>query len=335
MAKHTITLLPGDGIGPEITSAVLKVIKAAGVDIEWEKFHAGKAAIEKFGEPLPHAILDSIKTNKVALKAPITTEVGKGFKSVNVQLRKALQLYANLRPTKSIIGIESRYSKIDLIIVRENTESLYTGIENEITPGVIQALKIITRKASLRIAKFAFDIARQHGRKKVTAVHKANIMKLSDGLFLECCREVASQFPDIEYNEIIVDNCAMQLVMHPHRFDVLVMENFYGDVLSDLCAGLVGGLGVVPGANHGADASVFEAVHGSAPDIANKGMANPTAFLLSGVMMLEHIGENQAANVITKAVHQVYREGKVLTKDMGGNAATEEFTAEIIQKLNM
>nr|WP_041468557.1 isocitrate dehydrogenase (NAD(+)) [Chloroherpeton thalassium] len=333
MAQHKITLLPGDGIGPEITSAVLKIIKATGVSIEWEKFHAGKTAIEKFGEPLPRAILDSIKANKVALKAPITTEVGKGFKSVNVQLRKALGLYANLRPTKSIEGIRSRYTDIDLIIVRENTESLYTGIENEITPGVVQALKVITRTASLRIAHFAFETARQRGRKKVTAVHKANIMKLSDGLFLDCCREVAKNYPDIEYNEIIVDNCAMQLVMNPHRFDVLVMENFYGDVLSDLCAGLVGGLGVVPGANLGEDACVFEAVHGSAPDIAGKGLANPTALLLSAVMMLEHIGEKPAADAIIKAVHQVYREGKALTKDMGGHASTEEFTAEIIRKI--
>ncbi|KER09593.1 MAG: isocitrate dehydrogenase [[Candidatus Thermochlorobacteriaceae] bacterium GBChlB] len=333
-SSHVITLLPGDGIGPEITAAVVDIIAATGVKITWEEHIAGKAALDKMGDPLPESVLDSIKKNKVALKGPLTTEVGKGFKSVNVQLRKSLNLYANLRPTKTIPGARARYTGVDIIVVRENTEDLYAGIENEIAPGVIQASKIITREASTRIAKFAFEYARVHHRKKVSAIHKANIMKLADGLFLKCCQEVAQDYPDIQYNEVIVDNCCMQLVTNPTQFDVMVLENLYGDIVSDLCAGLVGGLGVVPGANIGTEASVFEAVHGSAPDIAGKGIANPTAMLLSAVMMLQHIAEDHAAERILSAVYRVLGEGKVLTPDLRGDATTRQFTDEIIKFIN-
>lgn len=333
--SHVVTLLPGDGIGPEITAAVKKIIAATGVRIDWEEHLAGKLAVEKFGDPLPQAVLDSILKNKIALKGPLTTEVGKGFKSVNVQLRKTLNLYANLRPVKSIPGTRARYSNVDIVVVRENTESLYAGIENEIAPGVIQASKIITRDASLRIARFAFEYARQHQRKKVSAIHKANIMKLADGLFLKCCQEVAKEYPDIEYNEVIVDNCCMQLVMNPLQFDVMVLENLYGDIVSDLCAGLVGGLGVVPGANIGTEASVFEAVHGSAPDIAGKGVANPTAMLLSAVMMLERLGEHNAAERIMNAVYRVLGEGKIITPDLGGNATTMQYADEIVRLVEL
>lgn len=331
MPKYTITLIPGDGIGPEITNSVQRIIDAAKVDICWESYKAGKSALEVYGDPLPKALLHSIETHKIALKGPLTTEVGKGFQSANVQLRKSLRLYANLRPVKTLTGAYSRYTGIDLVIVRENTESLYAGIENEIAPGVMQASKIITREASQNIAKFAFDYAQKHDRKKVTAVHKANIMKLADGLFLDCCREVSKSYPDIFYDEIIVDNCAMQLVMNPKRFDMLVMENLYGDIISDLCAGLVGGLGVVPGANIGEHVSIFEAVHGSAPDIAGQGIANPTALLLSAIMMLQYLGEETAAQLILNAVYRVYGEAKILTKDLGGNHTTEEFTNETIR----
>lgn len=333
--SHVVTLLPGDGIGPEITAAVKKIIAATGVRIDWEEHLAGKLAVEKFGDPLPQAVLDSILKNKIALKGPLTTEVGKGFKSVNVQLRKTLNLYANLRPVKSIPGTRARYSNVDIVVVRENTESLYAGIENEIAPGVIQASKIITRDASLRIARFAFEYARQHQRKKVSAIHKANIMKLADGLFLKCCQEVAKDYPDIAYNEVIVDNCCMQLVMNPLQFDVMVLENLYGDIVSDLCAGLVGGLGVVPGANIGTEASVFEAVHGSAPDIAGKGVANPTAMLLSAVMMLERLGEHNAAERIMNAVYRVLGEGKIITPDLGGNATTMQYADEIVRLVEL
>ncbi len=329
--SHTITLLPGDGIGPEITHAVKRIIAATGVKIEWEEYLAGKAAVEKYGDPLPQEVLDSILRNKVALKGPLTTEVGKGFKSVNVQLRKALNLYANLRPVKTLPGSGAKYEGVDIVVVRENTESLYAGIENEIAPGVIQASKIITREASTRIAKFAFEYARTHQRKKVSAIHKANIMKLADGLFLQCCQEVSKDYPEIQYEEVIVDNCCMQLVLNPTRFDVMVLENLYGDIISDLCAGLVGGLGVVPGANIGTEACVFEAVHGSAPDIAGKGIANPTAMLLSAVMMLQHIQEHQAAERILNAIYRVMGEGKVLTPDLKGTATTEQYADELIK----
>ncbi len=329
--SHTITLLPGDGIGPEITHAVKRIIAATGVKIEWEEYLAGKAAVEKYGDPLPQEVLDSILRNKVALKGPLTTEVGKGFKSVNVQLRKTLNLYANLRPVKTLPGSGAKYEGVDIVVVRENTESLYAGIENEIAPGVIQASKIITREASTRIAKFAFEYARTHQRKKVSAIHKANIMKLADGLFLQCCQEVSKDYPEIQYEEVIVDNCCMQLVLNPTRFDVMVLENLYGDIISDLCAGLVGGLGVVPGANIGTEACVFEAVHGSAPDIAGKGIANPTAMLLSAVMMLQHIHEHYAAERILNAIYRVMGEGKVLTPDLKGTATTEQYADELIK----
>lgn len=329
MSSHVITLLPGDGIGPEITAAVKKILAASGVQITWEEHLAGKAALEQVGDPLPQTVLDSILKNKIALKGPLTTEVGKGFKSVNVQLRKTLNLFANLRPVKSIPGTRARYTNVDIVVVRENTESLYAGIENEIAPGVIQASKVITRDASTRIAKYAFDYARKNKRRKVAAIHKANIMKLADGLFLKCCQEVSKDYPDIEYYEVIVDNCCMQLVMNPLQFDVMVLENLYGDIVSDLCAGLVGGLGVVPGANIGTEASVFEAVHGSAPDIAGKGIANPTAMLLSAVMMLEHLGETKAATRIMNAVYRVLGEGKTLTPDLRGEASTMQFADEI------
>src|ERR671928_356389 len=288
MSKHTITLIPGDGIGPEVSSAVVRIIEATGTDIRWETHYAGAQALEKFGNTLPEDLLESIRRNKIALKGPITTPVGKGFTSVNVGLRKALDLYANLRPVRALPNVPCRYPELDLIVVRENTEDLYSGLEHVVVPGVVESLKIITEKASTRIARFAFEYARREGRKKVTAVHKANIMKLSDGLFLECFRNVGRDYPEIEADDKIVDNACMQLVMRPEQFDVMVMENLYGDIVSDLCAGLIGGLGLAPGANIGEQGAVFEAVHGSAPDIAGQGIANPTALMLSAVQMLNH-----------------------------------------------
>ncbi len=332
--KHTITLIPGDGIGPEVTSAVVRIIEAAGVQIEWETHYAGAQALAKFGDTLPKELLESIKRNRVALKGPITTPVGKGFTSVNVGLRKALDLYANLRPVKSLPNVPSRYSDVDLVVVRENTEDLYSGLEHVVVPGVVESLKIITERASLRIARFAFEYARREGRRKVTAVHKANIMKLSDGLFLDCFRRVAAEYPEIEADDKIVDNACMQLVMRPEQFDVLLLENLYGDIISDLAAGLVGGLGVVPGANIGEQGAVFEAVHGSAPDIAGRGIANPTALLQSGILMLRYIDEREAADRIQNALFEVLREGKVRTRDIGGTASTAEFADAIIAKLN-
>ncbi|MER3429026.1 MAG: isocitrate dehydrogenase (NAD(+)) [Pyrinomonas sp.] len=332
--KHTITLIPGDGIGPEVTSAVVRIIEAAGVEIEWETHYAGAQALAKFGDTLPKELLESIKRNRVALKGPITTPVGKGFTSVNVGLRKALDLYANLRPVKSLPNVPSRYSDVDLVVVRENTEDLYSGLEHVVVPGVVESLKIITERASLRIARFAFEYARREGRRKVTAVHKANIMKLSDGLFLDCFHRVAAEYPEIESDDRIVDNACMQLVMRPEQFDVLLLENLYGDIISDLAAGLVGGLGIVPGANIGEQGAVFEAVHGSAPDIAGRGIANPTALLQSGVLMLRYINEREAADRIQKALFDVLREGKVRTRDIGGTASTAEFADAIIAKLN-
>lgn len=332
--KHTITLIPGDGIGPEVTSAVVRIIEAAGVEIEWETHYAGAQALAKFGDTLPKELLESIKRNRVALKGPITTPVGKGFTSVNVGLRKALDLYANLRPVKSLPNVPSRYSDVDLVVVRENTEDLYSGLEHVVVPGVVESLKIITERASLRIARFAFEYARREERRKVTAVHKANIMKLSDGLFLDCFHRVAAEYPEIESDDRIVDNACMQLVMRPEQFDVLLLENLYGDIISDLAAGLVGGLGIVPGANIGEQGAVFEAVHGSAPDIAGRGIANPTALLQSGVLMLRYINEREAADRIQKALFDVLREGKVRTRDIGGTASTAEFADAIIAKLN-
>ncbi len=328
--KHTITLIPGDGIGPEVSSAVVRIIEAAGVEVEWETYYAGAQALEKFGHTLPDELLESIKRNRVALKGPITTPVGKGFTSVNVGLRKALDLYANLRPVRALPNVPCRYPELDLVVVRENTEDLYSGIEHVVVPGVVESIKIITEKASTRVSKFAFEYARREGRKKVTAVHKANIMKLSDGLFLDCFRNVAENFPEIEAEDKIVDNACMQLVMRPEQFDVMLLENLYGDIVSDLCAGLVGGLGLVPGANIGEQGAVFEAVHGSAPDIAGQGIANPTALLLSGILMLRHIGEREAAERIERAMLKVFAEGRVRTRDIGGEAKTAEFTDAII-----
>ena len=331
--KHNITLIPGDGIGPEITSATVRVIEAAGVDVEWSTHILGAQAQEKYRTTLPDDAINSIRENRVALKGPIMTPVGKGFTSVNVGLRKALDLYANVRPVKALPNVPCRYPELDLVIVRENTEGLYSGIEHVVVPGVVESLKVITEKASRRIVKYAFEFARDNGRKKVTAVHKANIMKLSDGLFLELFYEVSKDYPEIEADDKIIDNCCMQLVMRPEQFDVLVMENLYGDILSDLCAGLIGGLGLAPGANIGEQGAVFEAVHGSAPDIAGQGIANPTAILMSGLMMLRHIGENNAAERAEKAMLAVFAEGKYLTRDLGGTTNTSDFASAIIEKL--
>jgi isocitrate dehydrogenase (NAD+) len=327
---HTITLIPGDGIGPEVSAAVVRIIEAAGVDVRWETHYAGAQALEKFGDTLPAELLESIRRNKVALKGPITTPVGKGFTSVNVGLRKALDLYANLRPVRALPNVPCRYPELDLVVVRENTEDLYSGIEHVVVPGVVESIKIITEKASTRVAKFAFEYARREGRKKVTAVHKANIMKLSDGLFLECFYRVGKDFPEIEADDKIVDNACMQLVMRPEQFDIMLLENLYGDIVSDLCAGLIGGLGLVPGANIGELGAVFEAVHGSAPDIAGQGIANPTALLQSGILMLRYLGERDAAQKIEKSMLKVFEEGKVRTRDIGGAANTTEFADAII-----
>jgi isocitrate dehydrogenase (NAD+) len=328
---HVITLIAGDGIGPEVTEAVLRVLQVAGVAVDWDRQDAGIIAFERHRTALPVELLDSVRRTRVALKGPVTTPIGEGFTSVNVGLRKALDLYANLRPVWTIPGVPSRYSDIDLVIVRENTEDLYSGLEHEVVPGVVESLKIITEKASRRIAEFAFAHAERHGRTKVTAVHKANIMKQSDGLFLRTTRDVARRHTSITYDEKIVDATCMHLVMHPEQFDVLVMPNLYGDIVSDLCAGLVGGLGVVPGANMGLDAAVFEAVHGSAPDIAGKGLANPTALLLSALLMLQHLGEDGAADRIRRALYQVLAAAQIRTRDLGGTASTGEFTAAVCQ----
>jgi len=333
MAKHTITLIPGDGIGPEIIAATVRIIEATGIDVEWETHIMGAQALEKYGTTLPENTIESIRRNRVALKGPQMTPVGKGFTSVNVGLRKALDLYANVRPIRALPNVPCRYPELDLIIVRENTEDLYAGLEHTVVPGVVESIKIITEKASTRIAKYAFEYARANGRKKVTAVHKANIMKLSDGLFLECFYNVAKDFAEIEADDKIIDNCCMQLVMRPEQFDVLVMENLYGDIVSDLCAGLIGGLGLAPGANIGEQGAVFEAVHGSAPDIAGQGLANPTAILMSAIIMLRHIGETDAADRTQKAMLAVFAEGKHITKDLGGTAKTNEFARAIVSKL--
>jgi isocitrate dehydrogenase (NAD+) len=331
--KHTITLLPGDGIGPEVTGAVVAILEAAGVDITWEKYVVGAEALQEHGDPLPKEVLESILRNKVALKGPVTTPVGTGFTSINVRLRKLLDLYANLRPVTSLPNVKTRFENIDLVVVRENTEGLYSGIEHEVVPGVMESLKIITEKASMRIARFAFEYARANGRKRVTAVHKANIMKLTDGLFLRCCRDVAKEYPEIESDDRIVDNLCMQLVSNPNQFDVLLLENLYGDIVSDLTAGLVGGLGVVAGANIGLNGAVFEAVHGSAPDIAGQNKANPTALLRSALLMLDHIGERDASTRIYKALLDTLADGTAVTRDLGGPATTSTFTAAICQRL--
>ncbi len=333
MSKTTVTLIPGDGIGPEVSNATVRVLDAAGADIEWERHIAGAEALEKYGNPLPPEVLESIRRNCLALKGPITTQVGKGFKSINVQLRQELELYANLRPSRSLESIVSRFTGVDIIVVRENTEDLYAGLEHTVVPGVVESLKIITEKASLRIARFAYEYARRHHRKRVTAVHKANIMKLSDGLFLDCVRRVAAEYPEIQSDDRIVDNMCMQLVMRPEEWDVLLLENLYGDIVSDLCAGLVGGLGVVPGGNIGLDVAVFEAVHGSAPDIAGKDLANPLALMRSGIMMLYHMGKDEVAERVRKALREVVVNQKIRTRDLGGEASTTQFTDAIVEVL--
>jgi isocitrate dehydrogenase (NAD+) len=331
--KHKITLIPGDGIGPEVTGAAVSVLRAAGFQAEWEPFVVGAEALTKYGDPLPKDLLESIRRNKCALKGPVITPIGTGFVSSNVRLRKELDLYANLRPIKSLKGVKSRYQDIDLIVVRENTEDLYSGLEHEVVPGVVESLKIITDRASRRIAHFAFEHSRQEGRKKVTAIHKANIMKLSDGLFLNCFREVAKDYPEIAANDLIVDNACMQLVIDPLQFDVLLLENLYGDIVSDLGAGLIGGLGVAPGANIGDEIAVFEAVHGAAPSIAGRGIANPTAMIQTSVLMLKFLGERDIATKIQSALEQVLSEGRVQTGDLGGQATTSEFTNAVISLL--
>lgn len=332
---YQITLLPGDGIGPEVAEATVRAIAATGVEIEWDRQELSAAIIEETGTSLPPHVLESLERTRIGLKGPVTTPIAGGFKSVNVTLRKRLDLFANVRPVFTLPGLKTRFQdvNIDMVIFRENTEDLYSGLEHEVVKDVVESLKIITRYASIRIARYAFEYARKNHRKKITAVHKANIMKLSDGLFIRCCREVAADYPEIAYNELIVDNASMQLVMRPETFDVLLLPNLYGDIVSDLAAGLVGGLGVVPGANMGEDHAVFEAVHGSAPDIAGQGVANPTALMSSAILMLRHIGEPAAADRMQKALMKVFRDGTHLTRDVGGTAGTEEFTDAVIAEI--
>jgi isocitrate dehydrogenase (NAD+) len=327
------TLIAGDGIGPEVVSAAVRVLEATGVVIKWDSQMAGAMAIATEGTPLPQKTLDSIRKNGLALKGPTTTPVGGGHASINVALRKTLDLYANVRPIKTLPGVKSRYENVDLVIIRENTEDLYSGLEHVVVPGVVESIKVITEKASTRIAKFAFTYARANGRKRITAVHKANIMKLSDGLFLDCCAKVAKDFPEIKYDDIIVDNCCMQLVLDPTRFDMLLLENLYGDIVSDLCAGLIGGLGLAPGANIGEKGATFEAVHGSAPDIAGKNMANPIALILSAALLLDYIDEREAGNRVRHAVTAVLKEGKHLPRDLGGAASTTEVAEAIANRV--
>lgn len=330
---HNITLIKGDGIGPEISDAVIKILNAADVQINWDIQSAGEDVIEKENDPLPKRVIESIKKNKIALKAPVTTPIGKGFRSVNVRLRKELDLYANIRPCKNIEGIKTPFENVDLVVVRENTEDIYAGIEEKITDDEMHSIKIITRSASTRIARYTFEYAEKYGRRTVWAVSKANICKLTDGLFLECARKVSEKYPNIEYKEILVDALCMQLVQNPSKFDVLVMPNLYGDIVSDLTAGLIGGLGIAQGANIGLDYAVFEPVHGSAPDIKGKNLANPSAFLLCAVQMLKYINEFEKAEKIEKAFLKTIKEGKVLTRDLGGNSTTTEFQDEVIRNL--
>ena len=327
---HKVTLIPGDGIGPEVTQAVVRILEGTGAKFEWERFAAGAEAFEIHGEYIPAALYESIERNRVALKGPVTTPIGGGFKSTNVTLRKKFDLFANLRPIRNLPGLDTKYPGVDLVIVRENTEGEYVGLEHEVVPGVVESIKVITEKGSTRIARFAFDYARKHGRRKIHSIHKANIMKLSDGLFLRCARQVAEGFPDIAYGEHLIDNTCMQLVMNPFQYDTLLLENLYGDIVSDLCAGLVGGLGLAPGANLGANCAIFEAVHGSAPDIAGKDVANPTALLQSAILMLRHLDEEAAADKAQKALETVYSERKSLTRDVGGTASTTQFTAAVV-----
>jgi isocitrate dehydrogenase (NAD+) len=331
--SHKITLIPGDGIGPEVTNAVVRILEATGLKFEWETFAVGTEAYEKYGEYIPKDLISSLERTRVGLKGPVTTPVGGGFPSINVALRKKFELYANFRPIRNLPHIPTRYPDVDLIIIRENTEGLYSGLEHEVVPGVVESLKIMTEKASTRIAKFAFEYARKNQRKKIHAIHKANIMKLSDGLFLRCARNVAKEYPEITYAEHIVDNTCMQLVMNPYQYDMLVMENLYGDILSDLCAAFVGGLGFVPSANLGDECAVFEAVHGSAPDIAGKNLANPTALLRSALLMVRHLGEHAASTQIRNALERVYRHREKLTRDIGGQAGTSQFADAVIEEM--
>ncbi len=335
MMAHLITLIPGDGIGPEVADATVRALEATGVAIEWERVEAGARALAEYGQLIPDEVFASLEITRTGLKGPTATPIGGGHQSINVALRKKLGLYVNFRPVRMLPGLKTRYHDLplDMAIFRENTEDLYSGLEHEVIPGVVESLKIITENASMRIARAAFEYARREGRSKVSAIHKANIMKLSDGLFLKCCRETASHFPEIQYNELIVDNACMQLVMRPETFDLLVMPNLYGDIISDLAAGLVGGLGIVPGANLGDNYAIFEAVHGTAPDIAGKGLANPTALMQSAVLMLAHLGERDASSRLHNAIYQVYAEGAHLTGDVGGKASTAEFTEAVISHL--
>ncbi len=334
MTRHRVTLIPGEGIGPEVASATRRVLEATSVQIDWEEIAGRSDSSSNQEKTVNQAAVESVRRNRVALKGPMATAIAGGAPSVNVALRKTLDLYANLRPVKNMPGVKSHFQGVDLTLVRENTEDLYSGLEHEVVPGVVESLKIITERASTRIAKFAFEYAKHHGRKKIHAIHKANIMKLSDGLFLRSVRAVAAQFPQIEYKELIVDNACMQIVMDPQQFDMLLLPNLYGDVMSDLAAGLVGGLGVVPSANIGDECAMFEAVHGTAPDIAGKGFANPTALLMSSILMLDHLGERTAAERIQNALESVYREAKHTTRDVGGQAGTEEFADAVIAALN-
>ena len=333
--SYPVTLIPGDGIGPEVADAAVRAVNATGVSIDWQRADLNASIISKSGQVLPPHIIESLERTHVGLKGPVTTPIGGGFQSVNVALRKQFDLYANVRPVRSLPGLKTRFDdvKIDMVIFRENTEDLYSGLEHEVVKDVVTSLKVITRTASIKIAEYAFDFARRYGRKKVAAIHKANIMKLADGLFLRCCREVAARHPEIEYKELIVDNASMQLVIRPETFDLLLLPNLYGDIVSDLAAGLVGGLGVVPGANMGDQDAVFEAVHGSAPDIAGKGIANPTALMLSSVLMLIHLGEEKAATRLRAAIERTYAEKKHMTTDVGGSASTAEFTDAVIGNL--
>jgi len=331
---YKVTLIPGDGIGPEVVTASVRILEATGVKFEWESYAAGAEAYEKYHEYIPKELTESIERTRVGLKGPVTTPIGGGFSSINVALRKQFELFANFRPIRNLPSVETRYPDVDLVIVRENTEGLYSGIEHEVVPGVVESLKIITEKASTRIAKFAFAYARKHKRKKIHAIHKANIMKLSDGLFIRCSRNVSKDYPEITYGEHIVDNTCMQLVMNPYQYDTLLLENLYGDIISDLCAAFVGGLGLVPGANFGHECAIFEAVHGSAPDIAGKDIANPTAVVRSGILMLRHLGEENAANHIRLALEKVYGEKKQLTRDVGGTAGTSEFADAMVEALH-
>jgi isocitrate dehydrogenase (NAD+) len=330
--RTRITLIRGDGIGPEVADAVVSVLEAAGAPLEFEEAVVGRRAEETAGDPLPEAVLDMIRNNRIALKGPVATPIGKGFSSVNVRLRKTLDLYANLRPVHTVPGVRTRFENVDLVIIRENTEDLYSGLEHTVVPGVVESLKIITEVASTRIARFAFEYARREGRRRVTAIHKANIMKLSDGLFLDCFRKVAAEYPDIVADDRIVDAACMRLVMNPESFDVLLLENLYGDIVSDLAAGLVGGLGLVPGANLGKDVAIFEAVHGTAPDIAGTGRANPTALLMSAVLMLRHLGQGELAGRIERALFATFAAG-IRTPDLGGKATTSEFAKAVSERL--